>query len=307
MLLVVSGAIVACYKPVIGDNLKCNLEAGTNHFCPDGFGCEFLPSGGGVCKRNPNNDVADRPDMDGGRDGDGPTDGDRPEICLDGGSRPGCEPSDAGMCDPFCQTGCSGCRKKCSVNTVQAYTCNDVPAGSTAGLMQFCQPLSISLPDQTDNCAPGQVCIEDGCFTRCYQFCRQDSDCVNAGCNREVVEGGQKVCDVPFVDSCVPLPGSGNTGCGGGTMACYLSSSHPNRTICDCPFNAVGPNGACTRTRDCVPGLACVDRGPMQPGQCLQVCRLNTDDCNTGNPASCRAYTGRPAGTTMHSTYGFCF
>jgi hypothetical protein len=301
MLLVASGAIVSCYKPTIGNMLKCNLNAGT-HACPDGFKCE---TASGFCRRNPSTDAAiDHPDADAGRDG--PTDTQVGPTCLDAG-RGGCTPSsDAGICDPYCQTGCDGCRKKCSVNTLQTVTCNDVPLGPTAGLMQFCTPLSTDLPGQTDNCEPGHVCITDGCFDRCYRFCRQDSDCTNAGCNREVIAGGQKVCDVPFVD-CTPLPGNANTGCGGGTMACYLSSSHPNRTVCDCPFNAVGANGPCTRSRDCVPGLVCVDRGPMQPGVCLQVCRLGTDDCGTGNPMSCRNYTGRPLGTTMHATYGYCF
>jgi len=299
MLLVVSGSVVAsCYKPTIGDLLKC-ADAGA-HACPEGFQCDSS----GYCRRHPNEGGVDRPDAD---VGDGSVVDEPKPICLDGGPRPGCDPSDAGVCDPFCQTGCDGCRKKCSVNTLQSLTCNDVPTGSIAGLMQFCNQYSTDLPAQTDNCGPGQVCIEDGCFPRCYQFCRQDSDCTNAGCNREVIDGGQKICDVPFVD-CTPLGGSMNMGCGvGGTMACYLSSSHPNRTICDCPFMAVGANGPCTRSRDCIPGLACVDRGPMQPGICLQVCRLNTDDCGTGNPEACRQYAGKPTNTVKHPTFGFCF
>ena len=102
-----------------------------------------------------------------------------------------------------------------------------------------------------------------------------------------------------------------NTGCGaaGGGMACYISSARPARTICDCPFGATPSNGPCTRSRDCIRGLACVDRGGPTP-VCLQVCRLSdmgVTDCPSHTTGSCRQYFGAPAGTTMNTTYGFCF
>src|SRR5687767_2954262 len=117
----------------------------------------------------------------------------------------------------------------------------------------------------------------------------------------------RKACDTPFADSCVPLRGGENTGCGAGTMACYLSSADPTHTICDCPFNALPANSPCARSRDCIPGLACVDRGDGAP-ICLQVCRLNNQglDCMS-NPTmgACRPYRGLPPGSQSHATFGY--
>jgi hypothetical protein len=177
-------------------------------------------------------------------------------------------------------------------------------------LMQGCSPDSEGTAQQSDNCAPGLICLgEQSCFNRCFQFCKTDGDCTDATCTREVIagQGGQKVCDVPFVDTCVPSLGMANTGCGGGAMACWLSSNSPTHTFCDCPFGATPSNGPCTRTRDCVKGLACVDRGTGEPATCLQVCRLNSMECPSGLPASCRQYYGNPRGTMPHPTFGYCY
>jgi hypothetical protein len=152
--------------------------------------------------------------------------------------------------------------------------------------------------------------MRDNCLSRCFQFCRNDSDCTNASCTRDIA-GGTSVCEVPFADACVPLPGSMNTGCGPASsgMTCYLSSARPTHTICDCPFGATPSNGPCTRSRDCIRGLACVDRGGASP-ICLQVCRLSdmgVNDCPSHTAGSCRDYTGIPAGQPKNTTYGYCF
>jgi hypothetical protein len=305
LTIVVSLACVGCYKPNFGDSLRCYAPAdGGPNSCPEGFSCDRAS---GYCRR-PDGGNVDRPV---GSDADA-TEGGPPVICLDGG-RPVCEASDAGMCDPYCQTGCDGCRKKCSVNSLQSITCNEVPAtaGGLKQVMEQCTIFSDKLDAQTDDCAPGLVCLEDGCRRRCYRFCRDDSDCASAGCNRPV-GNGLKVCDVPFVDGCVPLGGGLNTGCGGPmreTEACYISSSHPTRTICDCPFMARGEQSPCTRSRDCLPGLVCAYT-PVDGPICLRVCRrsLNGTDCPAGLPdGSCRAYPGNPVGTTMHADFGYCF
>ena len=50
---------------------------------------------------------------------------------------------------------------------------------------------------------------------------------------------GQKVCDVPFKD-CVPRRGRATRAAAAvATIACYLSSTHSDHTVCDCPFKAV--------------------------------------------------------------------
>ena len=298
-----------CYKPKIKDGgFRCNLDAGVGKACPEGFKCDTSTM---QCWRMP---------RDGGPDTDGSferTDSEvgdvpdvKPTICFD--ARPDCTPR-PGLCDPFCRTGC-GCTEKCSVNTVGDLTCNEPRAtGYPRTLMQDCmEVLSPGTPQQTDNCLPGYVCIDEGCFPRCFQFCQTNMDCANSSCTRDVggVDSGQKACDVPFVD-CVPLPGSLNMGCGPatGTMACYLSSSDPTHTICDCPFKDIGSNGACMRSRDCIRGLACVDKGDGSTPQCLQVCRLADEgqtDCPSRVRGSCHPYFGAPRSSQPHPVFGYC-
>src|SRR6185503_15041888 len=125
-------------------------------------------------------------------------------MCID--PKPACTPG-PGMCDPTCRTGCPLCDQKCSINTAGALTCN-VPYAQSypKALGQNCTIASSGTVDQTDNCGPGLVCVEDGCFPRCYQFCKSNADCVGSACTRDV-GGGQKVCDVAFMDACSPLQG----------------------------------------------------------------------------------------------------
>ena len=289
-----------CYKPNIQDGgFLCNVDAGANA-CPEGYKCEMQSK---KCYRNPDAGV-DKVDV---RDVPETSDVDTGTICIDE-PVPGCTPG-SGMCDPACRTGCE-CPEKCSVNANGALTCNRPRMqGYPKILGQDCTIESAGAAVQTDNCGPSLVCIEDGCFSRCFQFCKSNADCPGSSCTREI-GGGQRVCDVPFVDTCVPLGGTGsNTGCTGTNMACYLSSAAPTHTICDCPMGAGFANADCTRTRDCFPGLACVDRQTGASPKCLQVCRLsdNGADCPGSTPGSCLPYKGIPPGTASHPTFGYCF
>src|SRR5262245_32935112 len=313
--LLLAGAALACYRPNIAamPGLRCNMAAGGKD-CPDGFKCEVASQ---ICKRNPSDagpsDVRDaNMDADGrdAMDADGAGDADGP-VCFD---KPGCQPG-PGMCDPACRSGCA-CGEKCSINTAGALTCNAPRLnGFPRTLMETCIIESEGSAAQTDNCGAGLVCIRDGCATRCFQFCQNDGDCTNASCTRNIVrpDGGAtvgKVCDVPYVDGCTPLMGGMNMGCGNGTMSCYLSSSNPTHTICDCPFNAMGPDRPCMFSRDCNRGLVCVDLGPPNTTPvCRQVCRLSDNgvmDCPQRTAGSCHAYFGIPPGTSSHMTYGYC-
>jgi hypothetical protein len=295
-MLLLGAAQIACYKPSIVDGydggLKCNLDAGPNHFCPENFQCDHVVQ---KCVRQ----VAD-----GGmnRDSDG-SDAEVGPICF--APKPNCTATPgADTCDPYCEKGC-GCREKCSVNTVGALTCNPLAGGQQRLLMQPCQVQMAGAANQIDQCAPGLVCMADSCGSgggtgRCYQFCRNDGECTNAPCNRDL-GGGFKVCDVPY-DDCVPLPSSLNTGCAGTALGCYLSTSDASKTICDCEFPpGLGQMEICTRSRECHVGLVCVDTKGMGFRECTPVCRLATPtDCGVG---TCRIYS---EGGVANPTYGYC-
>jgi hypothetical protein len=288
----VSGQL-GCYKPNIADGgLRCNVDAGTKS-CPEGFKCDLTSQ---RCYRNPDGgpDTSDA-DANIDRMPDEPM-----PICYP--PRDSCTPG-SGMCDPFCRTGC-GCREKCSVNTDGALTCNELAPGQQRTLMQPCQIQSAKTLDQTDQCAPGLVCLEDSCSGgssgRCYQFCRTNADCTDAPCDK-TIGGGVKVCDVPF-DDCTPLAAGANTGCPGTALGCWLSTSDPSKTICDCQFPpGLGEDDLCMRSRECNPGLVCVDRNNMGFKSCTRVCRLGVASDCLGS--TCATYS---EGGVSNSTYGFC-
>jgi hypothetical protein len=192
------------------------------------------------------------------------------------------------------------------VNTNGALTCNDLtPGAQVHGLGGPCDIRSRGTAGQTDQCDYGLVCLEDTCggggsSGRCYQFCQTNADCTDAPCDR-AIGGGFKVCDVPF-DECVPLPANGNTGCAGSALGCWLSTTDPSKTICDCQFApGLGEGDLCTRSRECYPGLVCVDRQGLGFTECARVCRIGVPaDCNGG---PCATYM---IGGVANTTYGFC-
>jgi hypothetical protein len=295
----------ACFKPNITDGGFLCAEGGV---CPEDFTCEtgtntcwrMLPDGGLGGKGGAGGKAGA-----GGVSGAGGAGG---ETCFE--AKPGCEPSDGGtdadLCDPFCQTGCAGCREKCSVNSNSALTCNQVTSTRLKGVLEACTISSGGFDTQSDDCAPGLVCLADGCSSgRCYQYCRKDEDCGNAACDRPIGTSGQKVCDVPYAD-CNPV--GSTSGCSGSAkVACYLSSSRPDHTVCDCPYMAVSTQNICERSRDCVRGLACAAVPGMSGTKwCLQVCGSD-DDCFSGVPGSCHPYRGTSGTGTANTTYGFCY
>ncbi len=158
MLLVVSGAIVSCYKPTIGDILKCNLEAGANHFCPEGFGCEFLPSGGGVCKRNPNDGGRDDADRPGIEVGDAEVGGDADGPCLRSAARaasrttPVCAIRSAGRAAAADQEVFGEHRRRADMQCV-------LSSATARGLLQNCERFNTGSSTQNDDCNPGLVCL----------------------------------------------------------------------------------------------------------------------------------------------------
>jgi hypothetical protein len=303
---ILTALLAGCFKPSIKEGGFTCADGGV---CPDGFKCD--PGSNTCWTKVPDGGVGGKGGAGGkaggGGSGVGGTGGAPP--CFE--PKPDCDSADggadAGLCDPFCQTGCQQeCRAKCSVNTQAVLTCNQVTSTNLKGLLQNCTISSAGADSQTDDCEPGLVCIADGCGSaRCYQFCRTDDDCANAACDRPLGSSGTKVCDVPYAD-CNPV--GTTSGCtGSAKVACYLSSSHSEHTVCDCPYMAVTGQMPCERSRDCVRGLACAAVPGMGGTKwCLQACRGDSD-CPTGDTGSCHAYRGSSGTGTPNPTYGFCY
>jgi hypothetical protein len=162
---------------------------------------------------------------------------------------------------------------------------------------EACDQASAGVAAQTDNCAPGLVCLSDSCAARCYRFCKSDADCPNATCTK-VIGAGIKVCSVQTT-SCDPVgPSGGAAGCPTPAQSCYLSQTSRDLTFCDCPSpaGAGGPNSSCTSETDCFGGLTCVVVGGS--AICRPVCSLaaGANDC-VGT--TCTAINGS-------MKYGFC-
>ena len=296
-----------CFRPKI---LPGSFFCGDGGACPDGYVCDFNQSPR-VCVQTLSDGGAGKGGAGGkgGQGGQAGRDAGVDHSCLAPVGNANC-PADAGagLCDPVCNTGCGSCTDKCSVNTEGTLTCNPLgpPGAPTVGLLQYCQqesPQDKSM--QTDNCAPGQVCLSASLcpLPRCYQFCRTGTDCSNgASCSRDA-GGGNKFCDVPMV-VCNPLPGA-TTGCGSSNIGCYLSGTSLN-TLCDCQFQrSDNKNGIlrdpCTHSRDCLPGYVCTNPTGTG-GQCYPVCMLPQDG---GTTTSTCAGACMPL-SASNTVYGFC-
>lgn len=280
---------VGCYKPSIDDGgFRC--APAPEKRCPDGYSCEAST---GTCRVGSGGDDAgpiDRPSID--LPGEMAVDVPGEKACV--APVPNCTPMTGGKCDPVCQTGCTGCAEQCSVNGVGALTCN-APLGGAIGLGKSCDISAAGSPTQTDNCAPGLVCLNEGCGMHCFRHCRIDADCVNATCSRQI-GGGHKVCEVPFV-TCNPMETGVAAGCPAMAHACYVSALLPDKTFCDCPGAAVGENGACSSPQDCFRGLVCVDASNSMDFRCRRVCNLS--GVNNCPNRSCRPIRDS-------KMYGFC-
>ncbi len=337
-------ASAGCFRPkILPGGFACgDAGVGVSGLCPDGLLCD---PGSHTCVSSIGGAGGRATGGAGGKGGQGGQGGQAGKAGMDGGVRDmgvdypclappmaSCQSSDAGMCDPVCNTGCGHCYEKCSVNTSGALTCNAQckvingtttcplpPATPLPGLLQLCDQFTHdSLP--TDDCAAGQVCLAaNACGSRCYQFCRTNTDCpTNATCSKDV-GGGNSVCDVPTM-TCDPVNGAARTpstsGCPG-TTSCYLSATSGN-TLCDCQNNRTdtkngAPGDPCVRSRDCFGGLVCIDPTSTSTMKfCYKVCRLpGADggvDAGTGEigcvTSSCSPIL-LPDGTT-NPTYGFC-
>ncbi len=312
------GALLAsanCFRP---QNLSGRFFCGDGGACPDGLTCDrpnnlCVSSVGGASGTGGSKGGTGGKGGGGGKDG-GPLDVPPDRPCT--GAIASCPSTDAGLCDPVCNTGCGQCFEKCSVNTAGALTCNAPTPGVSVGIFGQCAQVN-SGPDQTDNCAPGEFCFTNGeCGSRCYQFCRVSTDCANgASCSRDA-GGGNKFCDSPPID-CNPVKGAASSRtynrCVGppNSLGCYLSSTS-GKTICDCEFAGGRFLDDCTHSRDCLPGLVCYDPtgGTAPSAKCYPVCRLPVDGGDPTNPdageAGCNGVGNCLPFSSGGSVYGYC-
>jgi hypothetical protein len=205
-------------------------------------------------------------------------------------SLPGCAPAGAGACDPVCQTGgCDWCSQKCSF----AYTPDGGVAPTctrkgTAVFPQACSSTAAGSVRQSDDCAPGSVCLPPVIGDRptyCFALCRSRADCTYAvECAPRTLSaagGLVSVCDPPYDQCgrdgtcCDPIA---NQGCGANRVCLLVSpdlGSGHSRTVCELSFGD-GRNGSpCASARDCQLRNTCV------AGACREVCS-DTAPCPTG-------------------------
>ncbi|HVY40636.1 MAG TPA: hypothetical protein VHM31_22010 [Polyangia bacterium] len=313
-----------CYKPkILSGGFQC---AQPDDQCPDNFVCDkrqtvhlcvsSIDGGVGGATGGTPGSGGKGGSATGGTTGAGGTGG---KIGTGGSAGAACLPKianctttfDGGACDPLCNVGCSSCDKKCSVNSAGTLTCN-APAGTPANSMDQCflTQSGGDLSTQTDNCGPGQVCIEPTtCGRLCYRFCRTNADCPGQRCARDL-GNGLKVCDVPFT-SCDP---TSLNPCGSSSLAtCYMSQEN-GLTICDCPNsgNLGRVKETCKESRDCFPGLVCYNpTGKVGDSQCRRACRLPTDGGASDAGASTCSSPGacapmRLTNNMLTTTWGYC-
>jgi hypothetical protein len=289
LVAVLIGGGLACYTPTVLDGgYRCGSGVKA---CPDGFTCDTATM---TCRQIGGGGDAGASDRPSGSDGRSDAGGDA--ACVP--PPPLCTPQQGtALCDPVCQDGC-GCNQKCSSNTAGTLTCNMPLALGTRAVGQSCDIQAPGTTQQTDSCAAGLVCVADSCQGQsCYRFCVTDQDCPNSTCSRDA-GGGVKICDVPFV-TCDPLPGQPSD-CPATGQGCYLSSTMADRTLCtSCPGGVVA-NAGCTLSRDCLPGLVCVDATNINDFRCRRVCSLQGGGGGCNNGLTCRSVGGS-------RMYGYCF
>ena len=206
-------------------------------------------------------------------------------------------------CDPVCQRGgCGWCDQKCSYAGADVHP---VCAGQgPKDEFESCTVTHSDLPNQYDDCRPGQICLEPsiGDPTICFKLCYDSSDCVSGpdcGTRKLSAHGGLvSVCDPPYVECgtgacCNPLADTGS-GCPATSPFCFLVSpdaSQHSRTVCEYSAGSGADSSApCNSSHDCMTKFTCAEH------YCHQVCiPATTSGCPSGE--ICKAW-----GTE----YGYC-
>lgn len=287
--------LAACYNPQIDDGtLKCSATSE----CPSGFRCN---PNDGRCYKNGGGPSGPADSGAGGSGG----------VCAVGqgnyGPFAGCSPQIQQTCDPVCQAGCA-CDERC-MNDKGVLTCKQQNPPFKL-LTEECD-------SKDDTCRPGLIClVEDAedprraaCNAHCYRHCRNDSDCQSLStfskCSIEVAFSGTtltaKTC-TQAPENCNPW---GMARCKAvdrpaGTFACYVLSTAPDQTICECA-GLLTDGQTCMYEHDCVAGFECVAVSGKRT--CRKVCsRDAAPPLGAGCPLltpTCTAFNGS-------TKYGYC-
>jgi hypothetical protein len=206
----------------------------------------------------------------------------------------------SGVCDPVCDTGCCPGFKCSAINRPQnggtsLAEIGCVPlAPSSRELNQPCTPDRRGMPERSDNCQRGLVCVDILKGSQCLKLCRDDNDCTGGvHCEQRNFDGtgtgtvNVNVCGVPTT-ACVPTAETST--CPSGTT-CYLAP--PDGTICDLSLGSGKANADCIYPRDCLPMLTC------GAGKCHPACDTTAtpDPCLKSNTMCIKV------GTLQ---YGYC-
>ena len=208
-------------------------------------------------------------------------------------------------CDPICQVGCP-CNHRCVLDeqTQTSFVCeSSTPAAGTT----FIQPLGACNPPNTDLCAPGATCIDDGlCQNICYKICQTDDECGDKSrCSATGIWDSNDTpvenlhfCSPP-IEACNPT-GSATCATARANFNCVFLAGLTgiainDLTVCDCSTQhhvAVGKE-CTTNPDDCAPGLVCVN------SVCRPVCNLKGTLSGCASGSTCSAIYGS-------QTYGYC-
>ncbi len=237
----------------------------------------------------------------------------RPPVCLDDG-RPDCDAGQRHVRSRSARRAAVAC-EKCSVNTARrAHVQAAAPAVSSAGC---CRPVSGSVRGaDADRPVRARAGLPGGRLRRR----RRSRALLSVLPRRDTTARRRRLCNkdrrrrpsrsaTSRSSSCVPLPASRQHGMPG-DRDWLLPVDHRRRrkTICDCAVPAwSSETDLCTRSRDCLPGLVCVDPTDRATSSARAVCRL-TDATRlpgrhlphaarrTARPTHLTASAGEPGG-----------
>ncbi len=110
---------------------------------------------------------------------------------------------------------------------------------------ESCDPANVGLPNRSDDCATGLVCVQGNMGSTCFKLCADGESRLTdpGGPSAVVCPLAPSACDPVLLSGCPPF------------WVCYRQAGVVG---CDPQSGGQRPREACTYSRDCLPGLECV-------------------------------------------------